>query len=140
MVEVIRTRPADDDHQVVTLSGCDGRFYRRKPCPNCPWRLDQTTGRFPAEAFRHSAETAYDMSDHRFGCHMTRSKIGATMMLKLRMGASPLDDRLVGPPNIFSGPEVAELCPLCLGDGKLRTPVGELAWCGRCQGSGKYDD
>lgn len=42
--------------------------YRRKPCSQCPWRKD-ATGVFPAEAFRHSAETAYDMSSHTFGCH-----------------------------------------------------------------------
>lgn len=27
----------------------------------CPWRVD-ATGEFPADAFRHSAETAYDMA------------------------------------------------------------------------------
>jgi hypothetical protein len=48
------------------------------------------------------------------------------MLLKLKMGASPLDDRLVGPPNIFGGPEVSDLCPLCLSDGELRAPAGEL--------------
>jgi hypothetical protein len=74
MVEVIRTRRADDEHQVVTLSGGDGRSYRREPCPHCPWRMDQPTERFPAEAFRHSAETAYDMNTHRFGCHMSGAK------------------------------------------------------------------
>lgn len=62
------------------------------------------------------------------------------MLLKLTMVHSPLDDRVVGPPNLFGGPEVADLCPLCLADGKLRTPAGETAWCGRCQGSGTYDD
>lgn len=60
-------RPADDQNQVVTVVGDEGG-YRRTPCVGCPWRKDQT-GSFPAEAFRHSANTAYDMSDRGFGCH-----------------------------------------------------------------------
>lgn len=88
MVEVIRIRAADHEHQVVTLSGCDGRAYRREPCPHCPWRVDQPTGRFPSEAFRHSAETAYDMSDHRFGCHMSRTTKPETCAGFLLRGAT----------------------------------------------------
>ena len=88
MVEVIRTRPADEEHQVVTLSGGDGRSYRRKPCPHCPWRTDQPTGRFPAEAYRHSAETAYDLSEHRFGCHMSGTKKPETCAGFLQRGAT----------------------------------------------------
>lgn len=64
---ILRVRPADDFHQVVTVEGGKGA-YRRKPCAQCPWRKD-ATGVFPAEAFRHSAETAYDMATHTFGCH-----------------------------------------------------------------------
>lgn len=60
-------RQAGPDHQVVTISG-GHRGYRRSPCGGCPWRVDQT-GQFPAEAFRHSAGTAYDMSQHVFACH-----------------------------------------------------------------------
>lgn len=69
---ITRIRPADADHQVVTVEspGAAERSYRREPCPHCPWRRDQPTGRFPVEAFRHSAETAYDMSTHVFACHM----------------------------------------------------------------------
>lgn len=88
MVEVIRIRPADEEHQVVTLSGGDGRLYRRKPCRHCPWRTDQPTGRFPAEAFRHSAETAYDLSDHRFGCHMSGASKPETCAGFLLRGAT----------------------------------------------------
>lgn len=77
-VEVLRVRPADDEHQVVTLLGASGAHHRREPCPHCPWRRDQPVGRFPAEAFRHSAETAYDASDHRFGCHMSGAKAPET--------------------------------------------------------------
>lgn len=62
-----RIRAAEPDHQIVTLEG--GRFsYRRTSCGECPWRIDQT-GTFPAEAFRHSAETAYDMALATFACH-----------------------------------------------------------------------
>jgi hypothetical protein len=64
---VTRVRAAGPDHQVVTVEGCGGS-YRRRPCPTCPWRID-AVGEFPSEAFRHSAETAYDMSQHSFACH-----------------------------------------------------------------------
>jgi hypothetical protein len=64
---VTRTRPAGDEHQVVTVEG-GRRLYRRSPCAACPWRLDQV-GAFPPEAFLHSAETAYDMAEHTFACH-----------------------------------------------------------------------
>ncbi|WP_455289311.1 DUF6283 family protein [Cupriavidus necator] len=50
-----------------TVEGGKGG-YRRKPCGKCPWRVD-ATGELPAEAFRHSAETAYDMATHTFACH-----------------------------------------------------------------------
>lgn len=67
--EVRQVRQAGDDHQVVTVVG--GRStYRRTPCADCPWRKD-AVGIFPAEAFRHSANTAYDMSDHTFACHQS---------------------------------------------------------------------
>ena len=63
----IQVRPAGEDHQVVTLLGGEST-YRRKPCLTCPWRVD-AVGEFPAEAFRHSANTAYDMATHEFACH-----------------------------------------------------------------------
>lgn len=67
MAEITRRRSADENNDVVTVVGGGGQ-YRRRPCGGCPWRVDQT-GSFPAEAFAHSAETAYDMSTHMFGCH-----------------------------------------------------------------------
>lgn len=67
MRKVTRIRAAGPDHQVVTAEGGQGG-YRRKPCPGCPWRIEND-GSFPAEAFRHSAETAYDMTTHVFACH-----------------------------------------------------------------------
>jgi hypothetical protein len=69
---IIEVRPAGPDHQVVTIQGAQGT-YRRQPCSDCPWRVD-AAGEFPAEAFRHSAGTAYDMSTHVFSCHQSGQK------------------------------------------------------------------
>jgi len=66
---VVGARPAGPDHQVVTITGQGEAGYCTRPCPQCPWRKDQA-GSFPAEAFRHSANTAYDMDQHTFACHM----------------------------------------------------------------------
>lgn len=65
---VTQRRLAGADHQVVTVISEQGGAYRREPCSGCPWRIDQT-GVFPAEAFRHSARTAYDMATNSFACH-----------------------------------------------------------------------
>lgn len=51
--------------------------FRTEPCgPEtgtspmpCPWRMDAPVGQFPPSVFRHSARTAYELSDRRFGCH-----------------------------------------------------------------------
>jgi hypothetical protein len=64
---IMQVRPAGDDHQVVSIKG-GGHGHCNKPCPDCPWRVD-AVGEFPAEAFRHSASTAYDMSERTFACH-----------------------------------------------------------------------
>jgi len=82
---ITRTRPADEHHQVITVEG-GGDSYRKKPCKNCPWRVD-ATGEFPAEAFRHSAETAYDMSRNKFACHESGHKKPATCAGFLLRGA-----------------------------------------------------
>lgn len=66
---ITRTRVADANNVVHTLKG-GGGGYRRAPCEQCPWRVDRT-GSFPAEAFRHSANTAYDASFEKFACHMS---------------------------------------------------------------------
>lgn len=64
---ITAVHPVDETYQVLTVEG--GRQgYRRKPCGGCPWRVDQV-GVFPAKAFRHSANTAHDMSSHQFACH-----------------------------------------------------------------------
>jgi hypothetical protein len=65
---VTLARRAGDEHQVLTVEGGASDEYRRRPCGGCPWRTDQT-GAFPAEAFLHSAGTAYDMATHQFACH-----------------------------------------------------------------------
>lgn len=83
--EIVEVRPAGAEHQVVTVKGGRGK-HRREPCPDCPWRTD-ATGKFPAEAFRHSAPTAYDMSDRIFSCHQSGSKKPATCAGFLLRGA-----------------------------------------------------
>lgn len=65
---VTNVRPAGVDHQVVTVEGGRSGIYRREPCSKCPWRCD-AVGEFPAEAFKHSASTAYDMAPNTFACH-----------------------------------------------------------------------
>lgn len=72
--EIIGGTLADDSHAVLSLASDtdDGPLqHRRTPCPECPWRKDAPRGAFPAEAFRVSATTAYDMADSMFGCHMS---------------------------------------------------------------------
>lgn len=81
----LQVRLAGDEHQVVTLQGGPGG-YRRTPCPDCPWRTD-ATGVFPAEAFVHSAETAYDLATHMFGCHQSGTAKPATCAGFLLRGA-----------------------------------------------------
>lgn len=63
----------DGQNQVVTvIAKNNGKPHNRvKPCEQCPWRSDLPTGVFPAEAFRHSAPTAYDAADSQFACHMS---------------------------------------------------------------------
>lgn len=82
-------RPAGAEHQVVTVVSKDPkgkRCYRRTPCADCPWRVD-AIGVFPAEAFRHSASTAYDMAENTFACHSSGTKRPATCAGFLLRGA-----------------------------------------------------
>lgn len=74
--KITHVRPAGSNHQVVTVEGGQGK-HRRQPCSDCPWRRD-AVGVFPAEAFRHSAPTAYDMSERTFACHQSGSRRPAT--------------------------------------------------------------
>lgn len=82
---VLETRPAGDDHQVVSVRSAK-KSYRKRPCSDCPWRLD-AVGEFPAEAFRHSARTAYDMSEHVFACHQSGTEKPAACAGFLLRGA-----------------------------------------------------
>lgn len=74
----IEVKRAGDSHQVVTATRDGGASAElnaiepcmRKPCQNCPWKIN-SIGEFPAEAFQHSAKTAYDMSTSIFGCHQS---------------------------------------------------------------------
>ncbi len=81
----IRVRRAGPDHQVVTVTS-QSKGYRRKPCGDCPWRVD-AVGTFPPEAFRHSARTAYDMSEHVFACHQSGFRRSAACAGFLLRGA-----------------------------------------------------
>jgi hypothetical protein len=83
--KVLQTRLAGPDHQVVTVQSANNG-YRRTPCPGCPWRTEND-GSFPPEAFKHSANTAYDMSQHVFACHESGVKAGHTCAGFLLRGA-----------------------------------------------------
>jgi hypothetical protein len=66
-------RAGDGEFAVATIASAGGGNHHAhciRPCPQCPWRLDAPIGAFPAEAFRHSARTAYDMVQTTFACHM----------------------------------------------------------------------
>lgn len=81
--EITRSRQADENNRVVTVEGANGG-YRRRPCGPCPWKVENA-GSFPAEAFRISAETAYDASFHMFACHeagVERTKVCAGFLLQ----------------------------------------------------------
>ena len=54
------------------------RRVRKKPCLTCPWRKDAHIGRFPANAYRSSAATAYDASLTTFSCHEAGTEKSAT--------------------------------------------------------------
>ncbi|MBU2968767.1 hypothetical protein KO527_05315 [Pseudoalteromonas sp. C2R02] len=73
MTTITKRTPADENHQVVTVEGSKCRKFMKSPCPDCPWRKD-AVGIFPAEAFRISAHTSYDMNQHSFGCHSSGTK------------------------------------------------------------------
>lgn len=84
-VKEVRTRVAGEgasgDMFGVTrleTSGKADKIVRRKPCPTCPWRKDAAIGAFPAEAFRISANTAYDGAMATFSCHESGAKAPAT--------------------------------------------------------------
>jgi hypothetical protein len=64
---ITRRRLDGPRHAVISIITSGGRAaYRREPCAECPWRVDQV-GAFPAEAFRLSAPTAYDAAMSKRG-------------------------------------------------------------------------
>lgn len=73
---IVARKMAGRNHAVNTIEGSNGD-YCRQPCEECPWKI-ANTGSFPAEAFRISASTAYDMSFKTFGCHMSKAEKPAT--------------------------------------------------------------
>lgn len=83
--QVLEVRPAGPEHQVVTVEGAR-TLYRRRPCSDCPWRID-ATGEFPPEAFVHSASTAYDMAQNTFACHQVGAQSPAICAGFLLRGA-----------------------------------------------------
>jgi hypothetical protein len=71
--------------------------YARKPCDECPWRIDVPCGKFPPERFQSLASTAVDMAMTLFACHKSPAGkefpcAGATIRqphnLRLRLLAS----------------------------------------------------
>lgn len=80
---------ADENHQVLTVTSPPSESFvaRREPCAECPWRTDAPQGAFPAEAYRFSARTAYDMAESTFACHMSGAKAPATCAGFLLRGA-----------------------------------------------------
>lgn len=83
--KVTARKHADENHDVVSVVG--GAGYRRTPCAECPWRRDSPVGAFPAEAFRLSAPTAYDLAESQFGCHMAGAQAAVTCAGFLLRGA-----------------------------------------------------
>lgn len=107
--KLINRRLAGSDHAVLTVEG-GGRYYRREPCSDCPWRRD-AVGKFPAEAFRHSINTGtdgakilqvgFDDATHTFGCHQSGQKKPATCAGYILRGADAISWRLAVAFNKF---------------------------------------
>jgi len=43
--------------------------YARKPCDECPWRMDVAPGKFSPDRFIALAPCSYDMGQTVFACH-----------------------------------------------------------------------
>lgn len=72
MTKIRARKRAGPNHEVVTVVTKEPRKrWRRQVCKTCPWRTDIVAGEFPAEAFRISAPTCYDMAQSTFACHMS---------------------------------------------------------------------
>lgn len=74
------------------------REYRGEPCARCPWLRESPVGVFPAEVFRYSARTAYDLATSVFGCHASPKDEPQTCAGFLLRGADHnLSVRMHGP-------------------------------------------
>lgn len=103
--KILARRPAGPEHMVVSVRAVDKEKFshRKEPCPKCPWRID-AVGEFPAEAFKHSAETTYDMSQHLFSCHDSGVKKPAVCAGFLLRGADHnLSVRLAYMSGLYKG-------------------------------------
>lgn len=88
MAEVISIHDGGDGKWgVKSVIGGSGDFQKH-PCPRCPWRKDAPIGAFPAEAFRFSARTTYDLANTVFGCHASKSDTPMTCAGFLLQGAA----------------------------------------------------
>lgn len=85
MSKIIKTTPADENHNVLTIAKTNTK-YMKQPCSDCPWKKS-AVGEFPAEAFRISAHTSYDMNDKTFGCHSSGTEQTKTCAGFLLYGA-----------------------------------------------------
>lgn len=97
VVTVHETRVCSDEFGVTTVEtrGAGVHAHRRKPCRECPWRMDVPPGVFPPDAFRESAPTAYDSALGTFGCHMNKLTATATCAgFLLRHGENNIGVRL----------------------------------------------
>lgn len=109
---ITKTHPAGKGHVVSTIVG-GHHGYRRKPCEQCPWRKDLPIGAFPAEAFRISANTAYDVSTHLFACHMSGNEKPATCAgFLLRNAANNIGARIAKMRGDIDMAEVSTDSPL----------------------------
>lgn len=97
VTKVHETRKCSEEYGVTTVetSGQDAFAHRRKPCRECPWRMDVPVGVFPADAFRESAPTSYDGAIKTFACHMNKVTATATCAgFLLRHGENNVGVRL----------------------------------------------
>lgn len=119
MTRITQRRLAGADHAVLTVE-CGGHRYRREPCPRCPWRRD-AVGEFPAEAFRHSANTgtdgarvgtSLDEARHAFACHAMGAEKPATCAGYILAGSDAIGWRLAALAGKFDPDRVRSTVPL----------------------------
>ena len=85
--QVAKITPVGEGYQVVTVESGNTKKFMKQPCPDCPWKK-AAIGVFPAEAFRTSAHTAYDMATRSFGCHSSGTANPKTCAGFLLQGAT----------------------------------------------------